>query len=326
MQKRDHGGNMDAAIAQYGGDPKSWIDLSTGINRVAYPAPVFPDNIWGALPTQSLINETKAAAKLAYKSDAPMLITAGAQGAIQMLPHFLPRGEMRVLAPTYNEHAASFRRAGWRVKEVPTLADLNGADVAVVVNPNNPTGAIFTPNEILNLSKLVGHLIVDESFCDPYPDHSVANLAGQSGLIVLRSFGKFYGLAGVRLGFVLGDKIMIEKLQDMAGPWPVSGPALAIGAQALSDKAWAAKTIARLHDDVTQLDEIAANAGWARKGGSLLFQLYETPDAHLAQDTLAKSQVWSRIFPYSDRWIRLGLPANATELERVKYALARGGK
>ncbi|MGB0958917.1 MAG: threonine-phosphate decarboxylase CobD [Halocynthiibacter sp.] len=321
MAKRDHGGNMDEAIAQYGGTARDWIDLSTGINRVPYPVPNMPEDMWTALPTKSLIETTKSAARKAYGTRAPMLVTAGAQGAIQMLPRHLPMSEMRVLAPTYNEHAASFKNAGWPVKEVATLSDLEGADVAIIVNPNNPDGQIFTRDTVLKLAKTVGHLIVDESFADPYPSHSVAPEAGRDGLIVLRSFGKFYGLAGVRLGFILGAAELIADLQDMAGPWPVAGNALFIGAAALNDASWAKTTITRLQSDVTRCDTIAHAAGWSCVGGSLLFRLYETPDATAAQIALAKSHIWSRIFPYSDRWIRLGLPADEAEFSRLEIAL-----
>lgn len=233
-----------------------------------------------------------------------MLPVAGAQAAIQMIPLSRPPGTARVLGPTYNEHAAAFETAGWQVETVRELADLAGADMAVVVNPNNPDGRVFSRAEVLDLARKVGCLVVDESFADPVPEVSVADAAGE-GLLVLRSFGKFYGLAGLRLGFVLGD---VARLKALAGPWPVSGAAIAIGAEALADKRWGMETVVRLQNDAARLDALALQAGWQVVGGTTLFRLYQTPDAAEAQARLAEARVWSRVFPYSKHWVRLGLP------------------
>jgi cobalamin biosynthetic protein CobC len=146
-------------------------------------------------------------------------------------------------------------------------------------------------------------------------------MAGQGKLLVLRSFGKFYGLAGVRLGFILGSEADIATLTEMAGPWPVSGPAIAIGTSALSDRAWAEATIARLKTDVARLDVLAQSAGWKCAGGTELFRLYDTPRATAVQEKLARHQIWTRTFPYSDRWLRLGLPGQPLEWDRLTAAL-----
>jgi cobalamin biosynthesis protein CobC len=225
------------------------------------------------------------------------------------------------LGPTYNEHAATLRAAGWQVDEVTALAALEGADLAVVVNPNNPDGRCYQRQELLRVAATVGRLVVDESFVDARPELSLAGKAAQERLIVLRSFGKFYGLAGVRLGFVLGSESDIAALAEMAGPWPVSGPAIAIGEAALSDRAWTEATVARLRADTPRLDALAQSAGWKPLGGTELFRLYDTPDAVAAQDRLARHQIWTRLFPYSDRWLRLGLPGQAAEWDRLAKAL-----
>jgi cobalamin biosynthesis protein CobC len=314
---RDHGGNCDAARAQYGGD--DWIDLSTGINRVPYPVPPLPTEAWTALPTASAKAALIAAAAGAYGTPAPLIATAGAQTVIQMLPHVLQQGDARVLGPTYNEHAACLIAAGWPVRQVRDPEGLAGADLAVLVNPNNPDGRILTPRQILGLRDRVGTLVVDESFVDPLPELSVAAHAGR-GLIVLRSFGKFYGLAGLRLGFALGDAVTVAALDAMAGPWPVSGPALAIGAMALADRAWADATTQRLGGEITRIDAMAAAMGWTLAGGTHLFRLYETGDAVAAQARLARYRIWSRIFPWSQGLVRLGLPGSAAEWQRLSEA------
>ncbi|MEQ1713737.1 MAG: aminotransferase class I/II-fold pyridoxal phosphate-dependent enzyme, partial [Hyphomicrobium sp.] len=232
-----------------------------------------------------------------------------------------PPRRARVLGPTYNEHAASLRAAGWQVDEVSTHDALAGADLAVVVNPNNPDGRHVTPRTLLTLARNVGSLIVDESFADPYPEQSLAPQAEQRGLFVLRSFGKFYGLAGVRLGFVMGHADDIAALAEMAGPWPVGGAAIEIGCRAYADRDWAVATTRRLRDDASRLDALAANAGWQLCGGTELFRLFDVTDAAVTQDYLARRQIWSRRFPYSSRWLRLGLPGIEAEWARLAAAL-----
>lgn len=313
---RDHGGNLDAARGRYG--EGEWIDLSTGINRVPYPLPAIPATAWQALPDHAAMAGLIRAAQAAYGTEAAMLPVAGAQAAIQMIPRAFPVGLARVLGPTYNEHAAGLRAAGWRVEEVGELSALAGSDLAVVVNPNNPDGSCHAPEALRRLAGQVGRLVVDESFADPVPELSLAPEPGRA--LVLRSFGKFYGLAGVRLGFVLGDEAAIATLAAMAGPWPVSGPAIAIGCAALADRDWAAASIARLQDDARRLDGLAAGVGWRLVGGGHLFRLYDTPDAVAAQELLARRHIWSRIFPWHARWLRLGLPAPG-EWARVEAAL-----
>jgi cobalamin biosynthesis protein CobC len=316
---RDHGGNIDMAQARFGGT--DWIDLSTGINRVPYPLPLLPEQVWTALPTAAATARLLAAAGVAYRSQAPMLAVAGAQATIQMIPRLSAPAHARILAPTYNEHAATLRAAGWQVEEVTALSALEGADLAVIVNPNNPDGRCYQREELLRLAATVGRLVVDESFADARPELSLAGDAGQDRLIVLRSFGKFYGLAGLRLGFVLGSENDITALAEIAGPWPVSGPAIAIGKAALSDRAWAEATVARLRTDGPRLDALAQSAGWKLLGGTALFRLYDTPDAAAARDRLARHRIWTRTFPYSDRWLRLGLPGSQSEWNRLERAL-----
>lgn len=250
-----------------------------------------------------------------------MLAVAGAQAAIQLIPRISKPARARILAPTYNEHAAAFRGAGWRVEEVTSLAALDGADLAVVVNPNNPDGCSHAPEDLLQVASKVGKLVIDESFADARPELSLAAQAGHERLIVLRSFGKFYGLAGVRLGFILGAENDIATLAEMVGPWPVSGPAIAIGTEALSDRAWTEATVARLRADAARLDVLAQSTGWKLLGGTELFRLYDTPDAAAARDRLAGHQIWPRLFPVSNRWLRLGVPGRPVEWDRLTAAL-----
>lgn len=302
---RDHGGDLDRARGLYGeGD---WLDLSTGINPEPYPLPPMEAETWGTLPTASALTALEEAARAAYGARGGVVAMAGASAAIQLVPRLRPAGTARVLAPTYNEHAAALSAQGWRVESGATLTQLEGADVAVVVSPNNPDGQTHSADSLRALAARVGLLVVDESFADPTPELSLAPVAPDNALI-LRSFGKFYGLAGVRLGFALGAPALTEALRQSAGPWAVSGPAIACGTAALADHAWQVETIQRLTRDAARLDALAARVGWRLVGGTVLFRTYKTPDAAAAQDHLARRHIWSRQFPYSDSWLRLGLP------------------
>jgi cobalamin biosynthetic protein CobC len=320
---REHGGNLDLAQQRFGGRAQDWIDLSTGINRLPYPVGEIDAHHWQALPSRFQLDALHQAAGHAYRTGAPIVAMGGAQAAIQLLPQLAPRGRARILAPTYNEYAPVLSAAGWEVEDARALDALAGANLAVVVNPNNPDGRRYAPKDLLALLPRVGHLVIDESFVDAVPELSLASEAGRRGLLILRSFGKFYGLAGLRLGFAIGHADDIAKLAAASGPWPVSGAAIAIGCRALRDDAWASATSARLARDCVRLDEMAQSQGWRLVGGAPLFRLYETPDARAAQEKLAHGQIWSRVFAQNPTWLRLGLPGAEAEWSRLAEVLAR---
>ena len=318
---RDHGGDLDRAKALYGG--QDWIDLSTGINRVPYPVgPVGPE-AWTALPLSSALAALEQQAAQTYRTRAHVVALPGAQAAIQLVPRLSAPGRAAVLSPSYNEHSAALVAQGWDVRQAADLAAMEGADLAVVVNPNNPDGRFWPPETLAKLAQKVGRLIVDESFADPMPDVSLAPILHDLGerVIVLRSFGKFYGLAGLRLGFTLSGPETAAHMRALAGPWAVSGPALQIGAQALADSEWQIRTSARLHADSARLCAMAGALGWPVIGQTALFVTLQTPDAAQVQTHLARAHIWSRIFPYSRTWLRLGLPGSGAEWARLEAAL-----
>ena len=299
---RDHGGSLDSAITRYGGKRAEWLDLSTGINPVPYPICALPADAWTALPDDAAADALISAARKIWNvpDTADVLPTHGASAAIARIPSLRATGVATIPGPTYNEHAAAFRSFGWRVSET---ADRT-TDATVVVHPNNPDGRWWNESD-LNAPLTV----IDESFCDIAPERSLMRLAENPGTLVLKSFGKFWGLAGLRLGFVIGDPTYVAQLREGLGPWSVSGPALAIGAKALADTAWATRTRDRLNADAARLDSILMAKGAELLGGTSLFRLYNVDDAARWQDHLAKSYVWTRVFPYSRTWLRLGMPA-----------------
>ena len=298
-ETRDHGGGLDAAIARFGGTRAEWLDLSTGINPVPYPMPRLPDDAWTALPDEAAYDllTSRARAFWTVPEGAAILPAPGASALIAQIPHLRPAARVCIPGPTYNEHGAAFRHAGWEITADPARA-------LVTVHPNNPDGRLWLPETLT-----APLTIIDESFCDVLPDRSLIALAARPGTIVLKSFGKFWGLAGLRLGFAIGDPALLSDLAERLGPWQVSGPALAIGSEALADPLWADETRLRLEADSVRMDKLMTGIGAQVAGGTTLFRLYEVRDAVAAQEHLARHKVWSRVFPYSGTWLRLGLPA-----------------
>lgn len=315
VSKRDHGGGLDAAVATYGGTRADWLDLSTGINPVPYPVGEISGDAWTALPDSGAMDRLLAAARKFWDvpDGAEIVAANGASALIAQMPHLGESfGAVYIPKPTYNEHEAAFASSGaWSVW------DKDSSDAAVFVHPNNPDGRLWPASAMGGARDLT---IIDESFCDVTPQQSHIALSEDQGILVLKSFGKFWGLAGLRLGFAIAQPALLfprkmykgqdlapeASLTDRLGPWAVAGPALEIGARALEDVAWADATRARLAADAARLDELV---GWPLVGGTDLFRTYEVPDASAMQDRLARAKVWSRIFPYSKTWIRLGLPA-----------------
>lgn len=314
---RDHGGGIDAAARRWGGARADWIDLSTGINPLPWPVPALPAAAWTALPDRDAAAALVAEARRFWRvpAGAAVLAAPGASALIARVPALGPAGRAAIPSPTYNEHEAAFRAAGWQVDRAPDPDPMAAA--RVVVHPNNPDGRRWSAAALPE-----GPLtVIDESFGDTDPDASLIALAARPGTLVLKSFGKFWGLAGLRLGFAIGDPGLVAQLSDWLGPWPVSGPALAIGAAALADDGWATETRVRLTRDAARLDALMIRAGAGLAGGTPLFRLYATPDAAAWQERLARQRIWTRAFPWSQDWLRLGLPGTEDQWRRLEAAL-----
>jgi cobalamin biosynthetic protein CobC len=310
---RDHGGGLDAAVAQFGGTRDDWLDLSTGINAIPYPIPDIPDNFWHALPDSHAQNTLLNAARGFWNvpATANIIATSGVSQLIAMIPSLLPSNRVEIIGPTYNEHAAAFVADGWNVGET--------GNVRVVVHPNNPDGRLhqITTQETQDTDLT----IIDESFCEVTPTETLIELAREPNVIILKGLGKFWGLAGLRLGFAIGAPELIRKLTDRIGPWAISGPAQFIGNAALRDQSWAKDTRKRLKADTARLDNLMAQHGAEIIGGTHLFRLYDTDNAVDFQHRLAKQFVWTRVFPYSSKWLRLGLPGTDAQWDHFSRAL-----
>lgn len=306
-EKADHGGGIDAAVSQFGGTRHDWVDLSTGINPIPYPLGELPADLWNALPDEAAFQRLEQAARAFWNipRSAAVLAAPGASALIARMPSLAPPGAVDIPGPTYNEHARAFTAQGWGLAEA--------AETRVIVHPNNPDGRLWRASDLTPMT------IIDESFCDIAPEATLMAQATRPNTVILKSFGKFWGLAGLRLGFAIGDPVLIGKLAQGIGPWAVSGPALAIGARALADTAWAEATRTRLATDAARLDALI---GLPVVGGTSLFRLYESDDSLALQTRLARAHIWTRIFPYSSRWIRLGLPGSPAHWARLEQALS----
>jgi len=320
-----HGGNLARATALYGEPQAGWIDLSTGINPEPYPFDPPPLQAMTRLPEAADEAALADAAARFYGTPATVVPGAGSQAFIQLLPKLRPVGRIAVLSPTYTEHAYAWREAGHAVEEVVPDGDLSGYDAVVAVNPNNPDGRRLTVDRLLalhgRLAAKGGWLVVDEAFGDCEPAGSLAPRAGGKGLVVLRSFGKFFGLAGLRLGFALTEAELAMDLRRALGPWSVAGPAIAIGRQALADQAWHQQTRSRLAAARERLDGLLAEAGHRVLGGTDLFRLVAT-DGRALHERLARAGIWTRAFERDPNILRLGLPGGEAEWKRLAAALA----
>lgn len=324
-----HGGDPKAAEARFGAPKDGWLDLSTGINPVPYPTGGMPHDILGRLPLRAELDGLLDAAREAYGApdSAAMVASPGTQALIQMIPTLFAPADVTVMGPTYGEHAPAWAAAGHRVTDVASICAqaAEPAPFAVVVHPNNPDGRTQTVEGLVafagELHDRGGILVVDEAFADVTPDLSVAGQAGADGLVVLRSFGKFFGLAGVRLGFALTTADIARRLEQKLGPWAVSGPALWAGTRALGDQHWIEAARARLKQDAGRLDAILERAGFSLVGGTDLFRLARHDDAPAIYQRLGAQGILVRSFDYQLDWLRFGLPGVERDWRRLETAL-----
>jgi cobalamin biosynthetic protein CobC len=304
-----HGGALEVARRLAPHAPEPWIDLSTGINPHAYPLPDLEPEAWSRLPESGALAKLEAAAAHRYGAAAESVVAGpGSQALIHALAHILPGGA-----------------AGARVVEARRLKDMGDLDVAIVVNPNNPDGRIIPRADLKALHERLARrkatLIVDEAFADFDAEESLAPALPASGAVVLRSFGKTYGLAGLRLGFALASPDIVRPLRAGSGPWPVSGPAIAIGTRALADSDWLEATRARLGKETARLDALLLKSVSRVIGGTRLFRLAAHDDARAIFERLIAAGILVRPFADEPTWLRFGIPGDENAWERLAAAL-----
>ncbi len=322
-----HGGNLDVVRARFPQARKPWIDLSTGINPIPFSyMPPLPD-AWKRLPSR--LDETallEAAARRYGVTNVETIVAApGTQALIQLLPRLFSPARVAVLGPTYDEHEACWRRQAHDVRIVRGLDEVADARILIVVNPNNPTGKLLGTDELRGVAAALaerdGLLVVDEAFVDLLSPEAGVCSRLPLATVVLRSFGKVYGLAGLRLGFAVAHRRLAHRIRAELGPWAVSGPALTIGTQALQDDKWLETTRARLLADGERLDALLGAASCGILGGTPLFRLVGHRHAANLAERLGEHGIHVRTFTREAAWLRFGLPGSADEWSRLEYAL-----
>jgi cobalamin biosynthesis protein CobC len=320
-----HGGNLHEAARRYGIAYDAWLDLSTGINPHGYPVPPVPADAWRRLPDEGDALAERAARYYGAPASETVLPVAGSQAAIRALPALLPRASVGVAPLTYGEYAPAFERNGQRVMPLDIDRATLPPDLThvIVANPNNPTAERLSATPLLawhaQLAARGGTLIVDEAFADATPGDSLASHAHQRGLVVLRSVGKFFGLAGVRAGFVLAEPALLDKLRDGLGAWTVSGPARHAVMAAFADRDWQNAMRSRLADDSARLADLLRAQRFIVHA-TPLFAWTADARARALHEALARRGIWTRYFAAPSS-VRFGLPASEDEWTRLAVAL-----
>ena len=327
----EHGGRLRAATRQYADfgnwQLADWLDLSTGINPYAYPLPAIDPACWQRLPDD---DDGLVAAAAAYYGNERLLAVPGSQVAIQLLPALFAPLAVACLTPIYEEHPQAWQRAGHKLRRLENASLARALAVAtpvvVLCNPNNPTGKCLPADAVRDaagqLQRRGGWLIVDEAFVDGEPENSVTAFAGSPeapNLIVLRSLGKFFGLAGARVGFVFAAADKLERLREAIGPWPLSGPARAVASLALADRDWQTQARGELAVAAVRLQALLQPFG--EVSGCALFATLATPQAASLYEHLARQAILTRHFP-AHGLLRCGLPGSEVEWQRLASALA----
>lgn len=325
-----HGGNLARALRRFG-EPglDGWLDLSTGINARAYPLPAMSASVAQRLPDGDDLENLLGGARAYYgvPPDAHIVAAPGSQALIQAVPHLYGAASVAILSPTYAEHAPCWAAAGHRVGALASTCAMaaSGWDHGVVVNPNNPDGRIQPPDGLVaygaELAEHGGVLVVDEAFGDVAPESSTVPYAGSPGLVVLKSFGKFFGLAGMRLGFAICDYETAAHLEARLGAWAVSGPAIWAASLAMKDQTWIDDTRTRLKNDAARMDALLVDAGFEIKGGTHLFRLGAHPNAQDIYARLGAKGILTRPFDENPAWLRFGLPGDDRAWARLQAAL-----
>lgn len=315
----EHGGRLTRAVARYGIPREHWLDLSTGISPHAWPIPPIAADAWHRLPED---DDGLLDAARAYYGVTSLIAVAGSQAAIQALPWLRWPCRVGIVAPGYAEHAHAWRAAGHEVTTLPMAAlldQVDAFDAVVLISPNNPTGERAPLALVERLAGPDRWLVVDEAFADTQ-ERSFLRVPAREGLIVLRSVGKFFGLAGARVGFVAAWPALLTSLAERLGPWALAGPSRAVVAQALRDRDWQARMRPRLRAEAAALASLLAEAGWPPTGGTDLFQYVRHADAARLHEALARRGILVRLFDDPPA-LRFGLPPDRADSARLAVAL-----
>lgn len=333
-----HGGNLLAVADKYGSDPAEWIDLSTGVSPFTYPVGDIPLVAWNQLPQEN--DGLEQAAANYYNAPVEPVVVAGSQAAIIALPEAITEklgrcGTIALPCVGYKEHQhawVNYRKDGccWQVEfydGLPGKELVAKCDVILVINPNNPTGRLSRRDELIelydDLTKRNATLIIDEAFIDCTPNESMLSVNKDMGnLVVLRSVGKFFGLAGARVGFVFAEQAIKDAISNLIGPWTVTGPSRWVVKQALSDFAWHSSAMTLIHNNSIRLNSLITEWLTHKISGTDLFTTVYLDDAIFCHDILCREKVLTRLCDEKNA-LRFGLPVDEAQWEHLTVALAK---
>ncbi len=323
-----HGGDLGAARALFPDAPKPFLDLSTAINP--HPYPIFEQRAedFSHLPAPSSLDGLRDEAAKYYGAPSAenVVVAPGGQILMTLIAGQIRKGRAAILWPTYAEHARVAALAGHEVAAVTASERLGDANLAVAVNPNNPDGRVLGKEALLAIADRQrthgGLLVVDEAFMDAGPrDESLCPHIEGANVVVLRSFGKFFGLAGLRLSFAVAARERAAGLRARLGPWPVSCPALSIGSRALGDRTWVGQTCNKLERAAVRLESLLCGAGLESVGHTSLFNLAGSAEAQKVFMRLGRAGIFVRRFEENPRLLRFGLPGANEDWARLENAL-----
>lgn len=324
---RLHGGKVEAASALFPSARRPWIDLSTGISPWAYPHATLPIAAFTRLPEADLVAQLESAAANAFGVKNPEQVVAlpGTDLGLRLLEPIFPRRRIAVVRPGYSGHLLAWKRSSVAEVSADSLeAAAETNDVIVLANPNNPDGRLISTDRLRGVAKTLASrnctLVVDEAYADVAPEHSLCAEAGDN-LIIFRSFGKFFGLAGVRLGFVITSSTHTRSFRQLVGDWPICGPAAVSGQAAYRDLGWQSEQRERLKQAGARLDALLVDAGLELVGGTPLYRLARCADADSLFRQFAACGILIRPFNEDPRLVRIGLPADEEQWSRLREAL-----
>lgn len=330
MENR-HGGNLDFARQEFPQVMVPWIDLSTGINPFPYPIASFDLSLYHALPSSLHEERVREVAADHYGclDSRYVALASGTQILISLIPYWLPAREVCILCPTYSEYESSWQQKGVVINKVSTMSQFMDCAwkrevVGVICNPNNPDGRFLDRVQMEAMIRIwdrgKNYLILDEAYMDFVGPGMASSLPSFSRLVILRSLGKAYGLAGLRVGFLLAQPEIVQKVQKMLGSWPVSGPALQITLQALQDIQWLARVKRELWKQQDRLEQLCMRYSLHTVGKTALFRLIRHEQANALWRHLALQGIWVRRFEYDSTWLRLGMPSSEQDWQRLEKA------
>lgn len=319
MNINGHGGDVYAASRELGCGVERIVDFSASINPLG-PSP----RVWRALshahealkhyPDPTCLDLRTALASLWGCSVGHIIVGNGSTELIHLLPTSLGLRHLLIVGPTFSEYAASMvrmkrrittvyaeRREGYRppIERIASLLGRKpprhgGIDSVVLCNPNSPTGQACDAAAVMRLARMAQRrkvlFIVDEAFVDYCPERSVLPLSSNvPNVIVLRSLTKFFGLPGLRVGYAVAARSLVERMERHLPPWSVNALGQLAGLAALRDEHHATRSLLYMKGERKRfLAKLTTLRGFVAFPSEANFLMLELPPGCSAARTAAQ--------------------------------------